>query len=129
MIAPQGHAVPKGWGGVSLDRRLWYLIAGTRGGINRARILWSLRNRPHNANDLAGFLGLDYKTVRHHLDILRENDCVMTLGNEGYGMLYALSPHLQTHFEEFLDVWRHMESRFDLGKERNTPGPMEASQG
>ncbi|MEK6988099.1 MAG: winged helix-turn-helix domain-containing protein, partial [Candidatus Thermoplasmatota archaeon] len=55
-----------------MDRRLWYLIAGTRGGINRARILWSLRNRPHNANDLAEFLGLDYKTVRHHLDILRE---------------------------------------------------------
>jgi len=129
MIAPQAHGVPKGWGGSSLDRRLWYLIAGTRGGINRARILWSLRHRPHNANDLAGFLGLDYKTVRHHLDVLRENDCVMTLGNEGYGMLYALSPHLQTHFEDFLEIWRRMESRHDLGKAANTPRGMEASQG
>ncbi len=129
MIAPQGHAVPRAWGGSSLDRRLWYLIAGTRGGINRARILWSLRTRPHNANDLAGYLSLDYKTVRHHLDVLRENGCVMALGNEGYGMLYALSPHLQTHFEEFLEIWRRMESTLDLGKAANTPRGLDVTQG
>ncbi len=112
-----------------MDRRLWHLIAGTRGGINRARILWSLRERPHNANDLAGFLGLDYKTVRHHLGVLRENGCIMALGGEGYGMLYNLSPHLQTHFDEFLVIWRRLESRFELGKAANTARSMDASQG
>jgi len=51
---------------------------------------------------------LDYKTVRHHLDVLRENDCVMTLGSEGYGTLYSLSPRLQVHFDEFLDIWKRI---------------------
>ena len=112
-----------------MDKRLWYLIAATRGGINRARILMTLRDRPFNANDLAGRLSLDYKTVRHHLDILRENDCVMTIGGEGYGMLYNLSPRLQTHFEDFEAIWRRMEARGELGKERNTVRPMESPQG
>src|SRR5438132_8973707 len=93
-----------------MDRRLWYFIAGTRGGINRARILWILHDRPHNANDLATQLTLDYKTVRHHLDVLHENDFVMTLGGEGYGILYSLSPRLQVHFEEFLEIWKDRKS-------------------
>lgn len=91
-----------------MDRRLWHLIAATRGGTNRARILHALRERPRNANDLASLLALDYKTVRHHLDVLRENECVMLLGDGGYAALYTLSPRLQVHFEDFLEVWRRM---------------------
>lgn len=112
-----------------MDKRLWYLIAGTRGGSNRARILLALRDRPFNANDLASRLGLDYKTVRHHLDILRENDCVMTLGNEGYGLLYALSPRLQTHFEDFEAVWRRLEPHVDSGKSGNIVRSLDSAQG
>jgi len=36
---------------------------------------------------------------------------VMTLGNESYGTLYSLSPRLQVHFEDFLEIWRRIESR------------------
>ena len=106
MQAPAGRIRN---GGRSVDRRLWYLIAATRGGMNRAKILHSLHERPHNANDLASLLRLDYKTVRHHLDVLRENDCVMLLGEPGYAALYGLSPRLQTHFGEFLDIWIRIE--------------------
>jgi DNA-binding transcriptional ArsR family regulator len=109
MDVPEARLSPNGWRGSFMDKRLWYLIAATRGGINRARILRTLHDRPYNANDLASHLGLDYKTIRHHLDVLRENDCVMMLGNEGYGTLYSLSPHLQSHFEDFLQVWRRIE--------------------
>lgn len=91
-----------------MDRRLWYLIAGTRGGLNRARILHTLREGPRNANDLAGALELDYKTVRHHLDVLRENDCVMLTDPQAYGARYTLSPRLQFHFDEFLEIWRRI---------------------
>ena len=129
MIAPRGQVTVRAWGGSVLDKRLWYLLAGTRGGLNRARILRILRDRPVNANDLAVRLGLDYKTVRHHLDILRENDCVMLLGNEGYGVLYTLSPRLQTHFEEFEAIWRRLEPRADLGKEQNRVSPLKTVQG
>lgn len=127
MIAPQGQVTVRAWGGSVLDKRLWYLVAGTRGGLNRGRILQILRERPLNANDLSGRLGLDYKTVRHHLDVLRENDCIMTLGNEGYGLLYTLSPRLQTHFEDFEQIWRRLENDADLGKERNRIGSIESA--
>ena len=119
----------RAWGGPVLDKRLWYLLAGTRGGLNRARILHVLRDRPCNANDLAGRLALDYKTVRHHLDVLRENDCVMTLGNDGYGVLYTLSPRLQSHFEEFELIWRRLESRAELGKEQNRLSSLKTTRG
>ncbi len=127
MIAPQGQVTVRAWGGSVLDKRLWYLLAGTRGGINRGRILQMLRDRPLNANDLSSRLGLDYKTVRHHLEVLRENDCVMTLGNEGYGLLYTLSPRLQTHFSDFEEIWRRLESTANLGKERNSVGSIESA--
>ncbi len=111
MGVPQRRLPDSGWSPRLTDKRLWYLIAATRGGINRARILRTLHDRPYNANDLATQLALDYKTVRHHLDVLRENDCVMTLGSEGYGTLYSLSPRLQVHFEDFLEIWRRIEPR------------------
>ena len=95
-------------GAEALDKRLWYIIAATRGGINRARILHALHERPHNANDLASLLDLDYKTIRHHLDVLRENDYVMLMGDNSYAALYSLSPRLQFHFDEFLEIWKRI---------------------
>ena len=38
---------------------IWWLIAGTRGGINRARIINELNSRPYNANQLAKKLNLE----------------------------------------------------------------------
>src|SRR3989442_3969253 len=71
MRCPMGVPQPKlpenGWGRRFMDKRLWYLIAGTRGGINPARNLWTLHDRPYNANDLATPQPLDSKTLRPRL--------------------------------------------------------------
>ena len=102
-----------------LNRRLWHLIAGTRGGINRAKIIWFLKDRPSNANALAAHLRLDYKTVRHHLDVLRTNDIVMASGGaNGYATEYSLTPRLQVHFDEFLEIWTRFRAKID------TPVPL-----
>src|SRR5438046_9276513 len=92
MRVPKATLSPNGWGRASMDRRLWYLIAGTRGGTNRARTLWSLHARPYNANHLATRLALDYKTVRHHLDLLRAHHFVLTVRDAGYGTQSSLPP-------------------------------------
>ena len=92
-----------------MDKRIAHLILGTRGGLNRGRIVALLRSGPKNANAVAGALRLDYKTIRHHLEVLRENDLVMAVsGQANYGTLYALSPRLQIHYEEFDEVWRKL---------------------
>jgi predicted ArsR family transcriptional regulator len=56
-----------------MENVVWYLLAGTRGGETRARILWTLKLRPQNKNQLAKSLSLDYKTIQHHLELLTEH--------------------------------------------------------
>jgi len=55
-----------------MEDLLWWLIAGTRGGINRARIIKELHSWPYNANQLAQNLDLDYKTITHHMKVLKK---------------------------------------------------------
>jgi len=88
---------------------LGWLIAGTRGGLTRARIIRILKETPQNANQLASQLQMDYRTIRHHLDVLQKNRIITSMG-EGYGMTYFLSPLIEENyalFEEIVDkIWK-----------------------
>jgi DNA-binding transcriptional ArsR family regulator len=88
----------------SLRRLLWWMLAGSSGGQNRGRIIALLRSRPYNAHQLSQELGLDYKTVRHHIDVLTENQLIMPRG-EGYGRMYFLAPNLDVNFSAFEEIW------------------------
>jgi DNA-binding transcriptional ArsR family regulator len=88
---------------------LGWLIAGTRGGVTRAKIIQTLKENPQNANQLANFLGMDYRTIRHHLRILQKNRIITSAGN-GYGITYFLSPEMEENyglFEEIMNkIWK-----------------------
>ncbi|MGA2767301.1 MAG: winged helix-turn-helix domain-containing protein [Candidatus Bathyarchaeia archaeon] len=88
---------------------LGWLIAGTRGGVSRAKIIQALNATPQNANQLATLLGMDYRTIRHHLDVLMKNRIITSAG-EGYGITYFLSPAMEENyalFEEILNkIWK-----------------------
>jgi DNA-binding transcriptional ArsR family regulator len=88
-----------------MEAVLWYVLTGTRGGPNRVRILRALDDRPRNANRLAEDLDLDYKTVRHHLDVLVDNDVVVSSGDD-YGAVYVPSGQARTE-------WDVVETIFD----------------
>lgn len=75
-----------------LRRLLALLIAGSRGGPTRLRLLDLLAAEPRNAHQLAKALGVDYKTVEHHLRVLSRSRLVA--GGEGYGGAYRLAPLL-----------------------------------
>ena len=77
---------------------LWYVLSGTRGGPNRARILKALKRRPRNANQLAEDIDLDYKTVRHHLSVLAEADAV-SRGGSNYGAVYVPTSRVRRHWD------------------------------
>jgi len=91
-----------------MEKALWYLIAGTRGGENRARIIELLDEQPRNANQIAEELDLDYNTVRHHLDMLRDHDVIET-GGEEYGKLYFLSDRFDYHRDTFEGITDKMD--------------------
>ncbi len=87
-----------------MKRILWWLLAGTRGGATRARIILFLKEKPSNANQIAEGLGLDYKTVRHHLDILVDHK-ILTNAGEGYGTPYFLTDEMEENFHVFNEIW------------------------
>jgi DNA-binding transcriptional ArsR family regulator len=82
---------------------LWYVLASTRGGENRARILRAVDERPRNANQLAEDLNLDYTTVRHHMDVLVENNVVTTSGDD-YGAVYLPTEQSRANWDTVEDV-------------------------
>ena len=91
-----------------MEKALWYLLAGTRGGRNRARIIRALDGRPWNANQLAEQLGMDYNTVRYHLDMLKDHD-VIEDGGDDYGKLYFLTDRFEHARDEFERITEHMD--------------------
>jgi predicted ArsR family transcriptional regulator len=52
---------------------------------------------------LAEDLDLDYKTVRHHLDVLVDNDMVRSTGDD-YGAVYLPTERIQHHWETVEEV-------------------------
>ena len=81
-----------------MDQLLWHLLAGTKGGLNRLRILEALADRPYNAHQISEVLGLDYRTVRHHLDLMVENNLLARPTGDAYGAMYFVSGLLKSHW-------------------------------
>ena len=82
---------------------LGWLVAGTRGGLTRAKIIIALKEAPQNANQLANLLNMDYRTIRHHLRILEKNRLIVSAG-EGYGTTYFLSPVMEENYALFEEI-------------------------
>jgi DNA-binding transcriptional ArsR family regulator len=87
---------------------LWYVLTGTRGGANRARILRAIDERPRNANQLAEDLDLDYKTVRHHLDVLIDNDVLRNSGDD-YGAVYLPTEQVNHYWDTVEEIIEQVE--------------------
>ena len=55
----------------------------------------ALKQRPYNAHQLSETLNLNYKTVRHHIKVLEENDVITSAGKKKYGEMYFLTPSME----------------------------------
>jgi DNA-binding transcriptional ArsR family regulator len=103
-------------------RTLVYLLARTRGGRNRCRILRLLReDGPLNANQIAGALGLHYTTVQHHLTRLVRDDIVAASPrDDSYGALFFLTYQMERN-AEFLEEIFPILDRLDVKTGRARP--------
>ena len=81
-------------------RIFWYLFAGSRGGNNRIKIIELLKEHPHNINQIAEALKLDYKAIQHHITVLEKNNMVSKVG-EKYGVSYFISDYLESNITAF----------------------------
>ncbi len=89
-------------------RLLWFIFAGSRGGLNRLRIIHSLKENPLNTNQLAKELGLDYKAIQHHIKILEKNNLITKMG-EKYGVTYFISTFLEVNMETFDEIVKKLD--------------------
>ncbi|HNR43808.1 MAG TPA: winged helix-turn-helix domain-containing protein [Methanofastidiosum sp.] len=86
---------------------LLWLIAGSRGGVNRALILRYIISSPSNANRISMATGIEYKTVQHHLGILEKNGLLSAVGDK-YGKTYFPSELLDKNINSFNEICKDM---------------------
>src|ERR671918_1050746 len=91
-------------------RLLWYIFAGSKGGINRTKIIDLLKEHPYNMNQLAEALKLDYKAIQHHISVLEKNNMVSKVG-EKYGVSYFISDYLESNITTFDQITSQLEKR------------------
>lgn len=89
-------------------RLLWFVFAGSRGGLNRLRIISTLKEKPMNTNQLANELGLDYKAIQHHINVLEKNNLIVKEG-EKYGVTYFISTFLEVNMETFNEIAKKLD--------------------
>lgn len=89
-------------------RLFWFLFAGSRGGLNRLRLVSAIKKNPLNANQLAKELGLDYKAIQHHIRVLEKNNIITKVG-EKYGVIYFISNFLEVNMELFNEIAGKLE--------------------
>jgi len=70
----------------------------------------ALREKPQNANQLANLLEMDYRTMRHHLEVLEKNRLIVSAGDR-YGITYFLAPELEENYALFEEILSRISKR------------------
>ncbi|HKZ59760.1 MAG TPA: winged helix-turn-helix domain-containing protein [Candidatus Thermoplasmatota archaeon] len=91
-----------------MNQLFWHLLAGTRGGSNRLRILDEILQEPLNAQQLADRLGVDYRTVRHHIGVLSANGLLSRREGDGYGARLYASGLVVSNLGTLEEIHAHM---------------------
>ncbi len=70
----------------------------------RGRIIEFLKKTPSNANKITESLKIDYKTTRHHLEVLEKHRIVSALSKGNYGAVYFLTPEFEKEWGVFGEI-------------------------
>ena len=106
---------------VQLKRILSFLILGQRGGMNRAKIIELLHDRPYNINQMSEHLNLNYRTVKHHVNTLLKHELISSSKTGGYGEVFFLSPELEGNMEIFEGIVNRIDDLEHLSNFMESP--------
>lgn len=96
-------------------RLLLYLFTSTRGGLTRLRIIALLIERQCNTHQISVDLGMDYKTVQHHMKVLEKNNLVSKTGPK-YGTMYRLSNLLELNISTLDEAMSRLDRKMNHKK-------------
>lgn len=106
---------------ITLNRTLSFLLLGQKGGENRVKVIELLSKRPFNINQLAAKLDLNYRTVKHHINLLLKHELISSSKTGGYGDVYFLSPQLEGNMQLFNKIIQKMDTVHQLADFTETP--------
>ena len=86
----------------------WFLFASSRGAETRIRVVNQLQQRPYNTQ-LSKELNMDYKAVKHHLDVLEKNNLIGKF-KAVYGAAYFMS----SLFEENISLFEEIRAKINV---------------
>ena len=85
-----------------------WLVAGTKGGPKRAKIIEALKQTSLNTNQLSTILKTNYKTTKAHLEVLEKNKIVTSTFHKG-ATTYVLSQAAQKNYEIFEEMRKKVD--------------------
>lgn len=72
------------------------VLTQSRGSLARISIMRNLAIEPMNARKLSVLMGLDYKTIRHHLRVLEERGVILSSRKDMYARIYFASENFRS---------------------------------
>ena len=84
----------------------WYLFVTTKGAKTRIKIMNLIRNQPYNTHKISQELAMDYKAIKHHIEILEKNNIIGRFDAQ-YGATFFPS----AIFEENQNLYDELVSR------------------
>ena len=88
------------------------IFTGMSGRYTRMRIICAITENPLNTQELARRLDLDYKTIKHNIDVLEKNNLITRHG-EGYGDVFFPSELISSNLPTLYSVIRKVEAKLD----------------
>ena len=82
---------------------------GRNGGRTTIRIIDEILVKPHNANQLSNKLNLDYNTIIHHTNIMKEYEFI-TKNEIGKAFYFHPTDKLIKYAIFYLPLWRALGS-------------------
>jgi len=82
---------------------MWYVFAGTKGGLTRIKIIKLLKERPYNSHQLCKEMKVDYRTILHHIKVLVDNEFIACEGKK-YGEVFFLTEMFESEIKTYDEI-------------------------
>ncbi|WP_305513084.1 winged helix-turn-helix domain-containing protein [Methanobrevibacter sp. V14] len=90
------------------NKELSILLMGRNGGRTTIRIIDEILVKPHNANQLSNKLNLDYNTIIHHTNIMKEYEFI-TKNEIGKAFYFHPTDKLIKYIDEYYTIKQKMQ--------------------
>ena len=98
-------------GSPEIKRWMCFLFTNSRGGIRRMKIVLQLKHGSLNRHRLSRELGIEYKSLQHHMNVLKKYGILENSDND-YAKIFFLSSMVISNIAIFDEIVQKMTHYF-----------------